>query len=256
MKHSKRRSKPTGKILLLCVMVIALLAGAWFILAPQMEEQKALGEQSRLLESITEGDGIITLDAAVEREEIDFYPESEPEKPMQAEKVSEPRSLRGDYSADNIQLQSAIEPPAEEASVITGIGILKIEKIDLELPVVDGVSSRKLKVALGRVFQTAKIGDIGNAVIAGHRSYRYGQYLNRLGELAIGDVIEYQSKEGALMRFEVYDIRTIQPDDQSAFKQPKDSKEITLYTCTPIRVASHRLLIHAKIIEIIEEDMK
>jgi sortase A len=98
---------------------------------------------------------------------------------------------------------------------------------------------------VGHVPQTAAIGSVGNAVIAGHRSYTDGEHFNRLGEAQTGDIIRYVSIEGVEMLFEVDEILEIVPGDQTAFEQPEDRAMITLYTCTPIRTASHRLLVRA-----------
>ena len=129
---------------------------------------------------------------------------------------------------------------------IIGIGILNIESIGLWLPVAEGIDYDSLRIAPGRVPQTAQIGDIGNAVIAGHRNYAYGSMFNRLGEIQIGDIIQYLARDGVLMEFEVFEIAEIEPENQIAFIQPINDSIITLYTCTPVRVASHRLIIRAQ----------
>jgi len=145
------------------------------------------------------------------------------------------------------ELTEPLSPIAntEIPNTVTGIGILTIDKIWLRLPVVEGVSENGLKIAVGHVTQTAVIGNIGNAVIAGHRSYTSGHMFNRLDELEIGDIIGYEAINGETMQFMVFEIAEIYPDDQIAFIQPIDESIITLYTCTPIRVASHRLLVRA-----------
>ena len=197
--------------------------------------------------SIAAGDGVLTLSPDIIAP--DFYDDSDGDDyadvPLLPSDSSPIQEIAGD-----VQATDASAMPVTEASrdQVSGLGILSIDKIDLRLPVVEGATKRNLKVAVGRVRQTANIGDIGNAVIAGHRSYTYGQYFNRLGEMEVGDIITYQPKEGETMRFEVYNIRTINPGDQSAFVQPDDSATMTLYTCTPIRKATHRLLIHAKLV--------
>ena len=69
-------------------------------------------------------------------------------------------------------------------------GILEIEKIDLKLPVLSGATRKNLKVSLASVEHTGKPGEIGNYVVAGHRSQAYGRNFNRLDELEAGDIIE------------------------------------------------------------------
>jgi len=133
-------------------------------------------------------------------------------------------------------------------TVISGIGVLSIEKIGAKLPVTDGVTTAQLKVAVGHVRGTPEIGGEGNSVIAGHRSYTYGQFFNRLGEIETGDVIRYQPKDGEVMEFSVYEILEVEPGDPAALFQPEGINTITLLTCTPIRTATHRLLVRAELI--------
>jgi len=69
---------------------------------------------------------------------------------------------------------------------------------------------------------------------------------NRLDELEIGDIVQYQARSGEKMKFEVFEIAIIEPHDQIAFLQPVNDSIITLYTCTPIRTATHRLIVRAQ----------
>jgi sortase A len=94
--------------------------------------------------------------------------------------------------------------------------------------------------------QTAQIGEVGNAVIAGHRNYTFGTMFNRLDELELGDAVKFLARNGEEMLFEVFEIAVIEPHDQIAFIQPVNNSIITLYTCTPVRTATHRLIIRAQ----------
>lgn len=134
-----------------------------------------------------------------------------------------------------------------EIPVSDEIGILRISKINMKLPIVAGVSEEQLKTTAGWVTQTAPIGEIGNAVIAGHRSYTYGRHFNRLGELDIGDFIEYDTINGIPMTFKVTTILTVEPDDPVIFEHtPVGTAQLTLCTCTPISTGTHRLIIRAE----------
>ncbi|MDL2206145.1 class D sortase [Eubacteriales bacterium OttesenSCG-928-N13] len=224
-------------ITLTVVMLAAALLAVWFFASPVLEQQRRAEHQAALLESITTGDGTITVNDRYAAEEVDFYDDG-PQAPA-VEMIAFLPEIP-------LTVEAAEEQPQESGgNVITGIGVLTIERIDAVLPVAEGVSSAQLKVALGHVPQTAAIGDTGNAVIAGHRSYEYGQFLNRLGEVELNDIILYQPKDGEEMRFIVDEILEIVPGDQVAFEQPEDNAQITLYTCTPIRTATHRLLVRA-----------
>lgn len=226
--------------LLAAVMLVSVVSGSCFFLSPTLEKKDNLNKQAELLDSIEAGGGAVIVDDAVKSMVIDFYDEPEIEpviEPMSGEKPQ----------AEVLTATQTRESEADDVTKITGIGVLSIDKIGLKLPVVDGVSNEQLKIAVGRVPETAVIGEIGNAVIAGHRSYTYGDYFNRLGEMEIGDIIRYTPKGGEAMAFEVFEIIEIEPGDQSAFTQPEDQAIITLYTCTPIRTATHRLLVRASL---------
>ena len=131
-----------------------------------------------------------------------------------------------------------------------GIGILTIPKIDAHLPVTAGVSEDQLKVSEGWVRQSSPIGGMGNAVVAGHRSYTYGRHFNRLGELEAGDEIFFTSIDGGEMRFVVSEVVVTGPEDPAVFGQPPEGvARLTLYTCTPVKIASHRLIVRAERVE-------
>ncbi len=126
---------------------------------------------------------------------------------------------------------------------------MQIDSIDLKLPVVEGATNATLKVALGHVSESAPIGEIGNCIIAGHRKYEYGLMFNRVDEVDVGDVIKYTSVDGKALNFKVYATTVIVPNDTSLFDFESGQKKLTLLTCTPIKKATHRLLIQASLIE-------
>lgn len=209
-------------VLLAALILISAISGIWLIVSPSFERQQSLERQEVMIDSIENG-----IDAAV--------PEPEPESPvvpvpLDPETIVTPEPLS----------------PKEPAHIGTELGILTIERLDMKLPVTEGVTEELLKTAVGHVPETAAIGDTGNAVIAGHRSYTYGLFFNRLGEVKTGDIIDYISADGENCSFEVFEIIEIEPGDQIAFVQTADSSVITLYTCTPIYEATHRLLVRAE----------
>ena len=135
------------------------------------------------------------------------------------------------------------EPMPEAGSEI---GILTIPKIGAKLPVTAGVTEEQLKISEGWVMQTAPIGSVGNAVVAGHRSYTWGRHFNRIDELEPGDEIFYTRNGGEIMCFVVSETLTVEPDDPAVFAAPPAGMaQLTLYTCTPVRIATHRLIVRA-----------
>ena len=124
-------------------------------------------------------------------------------------------------------------------------GVLIIEKIDVRMIIMDGTDEETLRVAAGRLPGTGKLDEIGNCVLAGHRSYTFGKYFNRLDELEPGDKITVQTPAKTL-HYEVYKKLIVEPDDFSITDKNDTDKILTLFTCHPVAVASHRLVVHAK----------
>ncbi len=149
---------------------------------------------------------------------------------------------------------AAEEPVPTEPAVVqpvykpTVLGRVQIPKIDEKLLLVEGVTSKDLKAGAGHIPGTAMPGEIGNSAIAGHRNYTFGSYFNRLDELAIGDKIMVEYGKNTYT-YEVYEILVVLPEDTSVLNQSKKDKVLTLITCTPVRVATHRLIVHAVIVE-------
>lgn len=156
------------------------------------------------------------------------------DKPLneEADKDEATEDIKGDLAAD--------------VSVNTGdiLYILRIPTIESESPVREGVSDGVLADSLGHEPDTAFVGEVGNCVIAGHRNYSFGKYFNRLNEVKIGDYIYVDTKD-ATYKYEVYDIIVVEPDDLSVLDNT-DEEELTLYTCTPVVIGTHRLVVKSK----------
>jgi LPXTG-site transpeptidase (sortase) family protein len=234
---------------------ILIAAGAWFIVSPSLERQTHLEQQNELLgllDSITAGNGgADDVETAPPLAYIAVNAEMEAPAPICYE-VYEETTTDYELAPPYIPVYEVEPLPTPEPLDISAfpqgivpLGIMSIEAINLRLPVMEGVDEPELRIAPGRVPETAAIGEIGNAVIAGHRNFTFGSMFNRLGDVELGDIVQFHGLDGRVTDFEVFEILVIFPTDQIAFVQPQDKAIITLYTCTPIREATHRLLIRA-----------
>ena len=140
----------------------------------------------------------------------------------------------------------ADEPSAGNPAV-TGdmLYILRIPAIDSENPVREGVTNSVLADSLGHESGTGYIGENGNCVIAGHRNYTFGKFFNRLNEVEVNDLI-YVDTAQETYTYAVKEIKVVEPDDLSVLESTPDKETLTLYTCTPIYIATHRLVIIAE----------
>lgn len=144
------------------------------------------------------------------------------------------------------RIESVEVPAARENTPSEGdlLYVLRIPGIDSENPVREGVSKSVLSDSLGHESETAYAGESGNCVIAGHRNYTFGKFFNRLDEVEVNDLIYLDSAEGTYT-YTVTDIKVVEPDDLSVLESDPDREQLTLYTCTPIYVATQRLVIIA-----------
>lgn len=152
------------------------------------------------------------------------------------------KTIAQEDKKSNIDKTSDTQPPSDKEGAL---GILTIPKINLKVAIGEGVDQSILKYAVGHFKGTAMPGEKGNFAVAGHRSYTYSEYFNRLGEIKNGDTIYVQAKNGTYT-YKVYNISVVTPDHVEVLNPTPDAT-MTLVTCTPIRVATHRLIINAKL---------
>ena len=154
------------------------------------------------------------------------------------------RTIAQEDNKPNADSSTDAQPPADAEGAI---GIITIPKINLKVAVGEGVDLSTLKYAVGHFKGTAMPGQKGNFCVAGHRSYTYSEYFNRLGEIKNGDIINVQAKSGTYT-YKVYNISVVTPDHVEVLNPTSDAT-MTLVTCTPIRIATHRLIINARLVE-------
>lgn len=172
------------------------------------------------------------------------------EEPVEAD--NEPDDAVASYlNLDEVFSQLSEEEDSQEtdkasAKNFVTLGILKIDKIKVNIPVLEGCTPDVLRVGAGKLNGTTKIGEIGNTGISAHRSYNYGRQFNRLDELEEGDTFNITTQQ-AVYHYEVFNIQIVEPDDVSLLKKSKTESIVSLITCHPIYIASHRLIVQARL---------
>jgi sortase A len=128
------------------------------------------------------------------------------------------------------------------------MGIVSIPKIDINLMFVEGVTKQALKFAVGHMPGTAMPGEVGNCALAGHRSYTFGEYFNRLDEVEVGDKIQItRGKE--TYTYKVYESFLVEPTEVWVTEPIENKKIVTLITCHPVVKATHRLIVRGELVE-------
>ena len=136
---------------------------------------------------------------------------------------------------------------------VTGTGIMayvEIPKLNTTMPIYHGVGDEILQVAIGHIPGTSlPVGGKGtHSVISGHRGLPSAKLFTDIDQLVEGDTFLIQVLDETLT-YEVDQILTVTPDDVSALKIDPEQDYVTLVTCTPYGVNSHRLLVRGHRIE-------
>lgn len=134
------------------------------------------------------------------------------------------------------------------------MGYISIDKIKVELPIYHGTSEEVLSKAVGHIQGTSlPVGGIGShSVLSAHRGLPSSLLFTNLDKLEIGDIFTITTLNRTLT-YEVDKILIVSPKDINSLKIDKNSDYVTLVTCTPYGINTHRLLVRGKRIENIKE---
>lgn len=136
------------------------------------------------------------------------------------------------------------------------IAMIEIPKIEVNSPIKTGgdtsealMDADKMQALLkGSIAHTGTLpGRDGNCCLYGHRSYTYGQDFNRLEEIGEGDdiYIKFINKK---YHYVVDSTTVVVPEDTSVVENTPGEKNITLITCTPPRISTHRFIVRGHLV--------
>ena len=152
--------------------------------------------------------------------------------------------LRGEAA---VSTGGASVPPVDYAEQLTVGGAMctiDIPKIGVYLPVRHGTGVETLERAVGHVVGTSlPVGGAGtHAVLSAHSGMASAKLFSDIDQLVKGDVF-YIHVLGEELAYEVDQIATVLPSDTSLLQIEEDKDYVTLITCMPFGVNTHRLLV-------------
>lgn len=126
------------------------------------------------------------------------------------------------------------------------MGTIRIPKISVRLPIYHGTSESALASGTGHLYGSSLPvgGKSTHAVLTGHRGLVEAAMFTRLDEMRVGDYF-YIEVMGRTLGYQVDRITVIEPNDTSQLKIVPGEDRVTLMTCTPYGVNTHRLLVSA-----------
>lgn len=152
--------------------------------------------------------------------------------------------------AEDQELRSGLYNAYEEMLRISGtdaIGTISYPQVDIALPMYHGTSDEVISKGVGHMYGTSLPvgGPSTRAVLTAHSGLPNAKLFTPLHRAKVGDTF-WISVLGEDHHYEVREIETVEPGDTESFQVIENEDWVTLFTCTPIGVNSHRLLVHAE----------
>ncbi len=136
---------------------------------------------------------------------------------------------------------------------ITGNGIMgyiEIPKIDIVYPLYHGTDGGILQVAIGHLDWTSLPvgGESSHCVVSGHRGLPSARLFTDLDQMEAGDTFLIRVLDEVLT-YEVDQVLIVEPDETKDLLIVEGKDLVTLVTCTPYGINSHRMLVRGHRIE-------
>lgn len=128
--------------------------------------------------------------------------------------------------------------------VLEQMGQLVIPKIGVNLPIYHGTAPDTLERGIGHLYGSSlPVGGAGtHAVMTGHTGLTNATLLDHLDRLQVGDAF-YLNVAGLRMKYRVQNVVVVEPSEVAALRVQAGRDLVTLITCTPYGINSHRLLV-------------
>lgn len=130
------------------------------------------------------------------------------------------------------------------------IGYIDIPKINVYLPIYHGTDSEVLAKGAGHLQNTSLPvgGESTHSVISAHSAYPCETFFDYLTDMQVGDEFYIHILDRTL-KYQVDQIEVILPEEVNSLRIVKGEDLVTLLTCTPYSVNTHRLLVRGKRVE-------
>lgn len=220
------------------IIAVVSVVGAGLLLFPTIVSWFSQYEQSQRIDDLTADVG--DLSAATLQEELD-----------RARAYNEDIVGGGANLVANGRLPVAEEPDqaGEYDSILRAdraglMARLKIPSINVDLPVSHGTSGDVLEHGVGHLEGTALPvgGDSTRSVLTAHRGLATAELFTHLDRVEVDDTFTIEVF-GEVLTYRVIDTRVVEPTDGQSLFPIEGQDLVTLVTCTPLGVNSHRILV-------------
>ena len=132
-------------------------------------------------------------------------------------------------------------------AVTDAIGYLDIPKIGVYMPIYHGIDTEVLEKGIGHMPDTSLPvgGKSTHCVLSGHTGLPAAKILTDLDQMEEGDLF-YLHVLGKTLAYKVNQIKVVLPEDTDDIRITEGKDYVTLLTCTPYGINSHRLLVRGE----------
>lgn len=232
------------------LFALMFLAGFGILVYPTVADQWNTYRQSQL---ITNYENVIE-----ELEEEDFTAVWELAKAYNESLSYNP--VFGNWGMDDVNVEDQEYWNALNVAGDGVMGYISIPKIKIKFPIYHGSSETILQTSIGHIYGTMLPigGENTHSVLAGHRGLPSARLFTDIDQLQAGDMI-YIHMLNETFAYQVDRVQDMIPkDDTKALAEAMALEEggdhITLFTCTPYGVNSHRLLVRGTRVPYVEEE--
>ena len=224
------RNKIINMILVLCVLVGVGILVYPFVsnMLHDRKQDEIITEYDEQMENLAEDEKTQMLESARQYNEdlIGNVVLSDPFDPAALEKISEDYDDLLNYNGDGI------------------MGYVEIPRLDVYEAVYHGTSDAVLAKGIGHLANTSLPvgGDGTHSVLSGHTGLPEAELFSNLEQMEEGDVF-YIHVLGETLAYQTDQIKVVEPSDTGDLHIDIEHDYVTLVTCTPYGINSHRLLV-------------
>ena len=217
------------------ISIILIIVGICIILYPEVSNSLAKRNQTEIIKKYREDVSNIN------NEEID----------LEYQKAKEYNEEINGNSINNIDDYNNILNLSNDGIM----SYIEIPKISVSLPIYHGTADEVMKKGVGHIKNTSLPigGENTHCVLTGHTGLSRAEIFTRLNELEVNDIFYINTLNEQLI-YKIYQTKVVLPTELEDLKIIEGKDLVTLVTCTPYGINTHRLLVQGERIESYEEN--
>ncbi len=242
--RKERAEKKQGSILVRIAILLLFMVGLGIYLYPTVSDLWNKYRNQQLINTYSESVGDLS-----EEKKAEIWAEAEAYNAQHTENVIVDAFNEDDEYVLSHPYDTLLDPNGDGL-----MGNIEIPKLNLNLAIYHGLGTDVLEKGIGHVEGTSLPigGESTHAVLAGHRGLPTAKLFTDLDQMEVGDIFLIHVMDKTLA-YEVDQIKTVLPEETEDLDIIPGEDHVTLVTCTPYGVNTHRLLIRGIRTEYTEE---